>query len=53
MLKCCLPAHDAVPCWVVLFVELLLDESCDARADITKRFEQDVAREMWGDARKR
>jgi hypothetical protein len=30
---------------------ILLDASCDACADITKRFEQDVAREMWGDAR--
>jgi hypothetical protein len=30
---------------------VLLDASCDACADITKRFEQDVAREMWGDAR--
>jgi hypothetical protein len=29
---------------------VLLDASC-ACADITKRFEQDVAREMWGDAR--
>lgn len=25
--------------------------SCDICADITKRFEQDVARELWGDAR--
>lgn len=25
--------------------------SCDACADITKKFEQDVARELWGDAR--
>jgi hypothetical protein len=30
---------------------VLLDASCDSCADITKRFEQDVAREMWGDAR--
>ena len=30
---------------------ILLDASCDSCADITKRFEQDVAREMWGDAR--
>jgi hypothetical protein len=27
------------------------DASCLACADITKRFEQDVARELWGDAR--
>ena len=31
---------------------VLLDASCNSCADITKRFEQDVAREMWGDARK-
>jgi hypothetical protein len=30
---------------------ILLAASCDSCADITKRFEQDVAREMWGDAR--
>ncbi len=27
------------------------DASCDGCAKITKRFEEDVAREMWGDAR--
>ena len=30
---------------------ILEDASCHACADLTKRFEQDVAREMWGDAR--
>jgi hypothetical protein len=30
---------------------ILEGASCHACADITKRFEQDVAREMWGDAR--
>jgi HNH endonuclease len=30
---------------------VLLDASCDSCASVTKRFEQDVAREMWGDAR--
>jgi hypothetical protein len=30
---------------------ILEDASCQTCADITKRFEQDVAREMWGDAR--
>lgn len=27
------------------------DASCDDCADVTKKFEQDVARQMWGDAR--
>jgi hypothetical protein len=30
---------------------VLQDASCPLCADITKKFEQDVAREMWGDAR--
>ncbi|MBZ9993150.1 HNH endonuclease [Mesorhizobium sp. BH1-1-4] len=30
---------------------ILEDASCLACADITKKFEQDVARDMWGDAR--
>ncbi|HEY5801375.1 MAG TPA: HNH endonuclease [Burkholderiaceae bacterium] len=30
---------------------ILLQASCDACADITKKFEQDVARDLWGDAR--
>ena len=30
---------------------ILEEASCHACADITKKFEQDVAREMWGDAR--
>lgn len=30
---------------------ILEDASCHACADITKKFEQDVARELWGDAR--
>ncbi|MFB6448390.1 hypothetical protein [Bradyrhizobium tunisiense] len=30
---------------------VIADASCLACADITKRFEQDVARELWGDAR--
>jgi hypothetical protein len=30
---------------------ILCEASCRACADITKKFEQDVAREMWGDAR--
>lgn len=30
---------------------VLSEASCDDCADITKRFEQDVARELWGDAR--
>ncbi|MBI4967152.1 MAG: hypothetical protein HZC25_03445 [Rhodospirillales bacterium] len=30
---------------------IILKASCDACADITKRFEQDVARGLWGDAR--
>ncbi|MGO9057259.1 MAG: HNH endonuclease [Candidatus Binataceae bacterium] len=30
---------------------VLREASCDACADITKRFEQKVARDLWGDAR--
>jgi hypothetical protein len=30
---------------------VIADASCLACADVTKRFEQDVARELWGDAR--
>jgi len=30
---------------------VLVKASCHACADITKKFEQDVARELWGDAR--
>jgi hypothetical protein len=30
---------------------IIVDGSCLDCADVTKRFEQDVAREMWGDAR--
>ena len=30
---------------------VIKDASCDSCANITKRFEQDVARGMWGDAR--
>jgi hypothetical protein len=30
---------------------VLAKASCDVCADVTKRFEQDVARELWGDAR--
>jgi hypothetical protein len=32
-------------------VHILEGASCHACADITKKFEQDVARELWGDAR--
>src|SRR5262249_35938935 len=32
-------------------VHVLREASCDARANITKKFEQRVARELWGDAR--
>ena len=32
-------------------VHILKGASCHACADITKKFEQDVARELWGDAR--
>jgi hypothetical protein len=32
-------------------VHVIVDASCLDCADVTKRFEQDVAREMWGDAR--
>jgi hypothetical protein len=30
---------------------VIADASCLACANVTKRFEQDVARELWGDAR--
>jgi hypothetical protein len=30
---------------------VLRDASCEACEDITKKFEQDIARDMWGDAR--
>ncbi len=32
-------------------VHVIAKASCDECADVTKRFEQDVARGMWGDAR--